>query len=203
MVHYPLIAHHLVWQELRLCDGRLAGPGDILTADLQVAREARGMATLCPACQEGLGRRRLELGRRREVFGRQSLACLYSFPVQDGYDDVRNCGHCRAGPHGAGCAAWERVRAGVMTLREESVLIVPDTGELGGLTGGVRAAVFRFFDGSVGYFAQDAPDWREAGEVTGVVGLERAERVLSAVGRPGGRRPLGGGAARRGKSSWG
>ncbi len=196
MVHYPLIAHHLVWQELRLCDGRLAGSGDILTVDLQGAREARGEATLCPACQEGLGRRRLELGRRREVFGRQSLAFLYSFPVQDGYDDVRNCGHCRAGPHGVGCAAWRRVRAAVKVLWDEAVWVVPDTGELGGLTGGARAAVFRFCDGSVSYFGQDAPDWREAEEVTGVVGLERAERVLSAVGRPGGRRPLGGGAAR-------
>ena len=55
--------------------------------------------------------------------------------------------------------------------------------ELRGATGGCAATIYQFACGSVAYFA---PDFLEAGELTGD-DLARALRVLDARGAPGGK----------------
>ena len=51
-------------------------------------------------------------------------------------------------------------------------------------TGGRPANIYQFASGSAAYFAPDAPDFQEAGELQGDA-LARALRVLDARGVPG------------------
>ena len=44
---------------------------------------------------------------------------------------------------------------------------IEDVTDLDGVTGGCIATVYQFADGSVAYFALDAPAWREADEIAG------------------------------------
>ena len=53
-------------------------------------------------------------------------------------------------------------------------------------TGGRTANIYQFACGSVAYFAPDAPDFQEAGELKGD-DLARALWVLDARGVPGGK----------------
>ena len=53
-------------------------------------------------------------------------------------------------------------------------------------TGGQPANIYQFACGSVVYFAPDAPDFQETGEIAGD-DLDRALRVLDARGVPGGK----------------
>ena len=53
--------------------------------------------------------------------------------------------------------------------------------ELPEAMGGRTAIIYEFADGSVAYFAPDAPDFREAGEVTDA-SLSAAQRVLAVRG---------------------
>ena len=57
--------------------------------------------------------------------------------------------------------------------------------ELRDATGGRPANIYQFGCGSVAYFAPDAPDFQEAGELTGEA-LAMALRVLEISGMPGG-----------------
>ena len=52
-------------------------------------------------------------------------------------------------------------------------------------TGGRTANIYEFACGSVAYFAPDAPDFREAGELKGA-DLAAAQRILDERGIPGG-----------------
>ena len=58
--------------------------------------------------------------------------------------------------------------------------------ELWDATGGRTANIYQFACGSVAYFAPDAPDFQEAGELKGD-DLAHALRVLDARGVPGGK----------------
>ena len=53
-------------------------------------------------------------------------------------------------------------------------------------TGGCTATIYQFSCGSVAYFAPDAPDFQEAGELKGV-DMDKALRVLDVRGAPGGK----------------
>ena len=52
-------------------------------------------------------------------------------------------------------------------LHREARRIARDVTDLDGVTGGCIATVYQFADGSVAYFALDAPAWREADEIAG------------------------------------
>ena len=52
-------------------------------------------------------------------------------------------------------------------LHREARRIAKDVTDLDGVTGGCIATVYQFADGSVAYFALDAPAWREADEIAG------------------------------------
>ena len=56
--------------------------------------------------------------------------------------------------------------------------------ELRDATGGRTANIYQFAFESVAYFAPDAPDFQEAGELKGDP-LDKALRVLDARGAPG------------------
>ena len=62
-------------------------------------------------------------------------------------------------------------------LTQEARRLVKGVGELRDATGGRTANIYQFACGSVAYFAPDAPDFREAGELTDD-DIVRALRVL-------------------------
>ncbi len=68
-------------------------------------------------------------------------------------------------------------------LHREARRIARDVTDLDGVTGGCIATVYQFADGSVAYFALDAPAWREADEIAGWA-LARALRILETRGLP-------------------
>ena len=121
--------------------------------------------------------------KMRKVQGRRTLAHLYTVPVQYAFDGIRNCPHCRENPGAQTCRAWNEARKSVRVLHREASRIAKDVTDLDGVTGGCIATVYQFADGSVAYFALDAPAWREAGEIAGRA-LARALRILETRGLP-------------------
>ena len=114
---------------------------------------------------------------------------MYTIPVQDAFDDVRNCPHCRENPGKRTCRTGRGLGRSVRVLQQEANLTAREVTELMGVTGSQPATLYRFLDGSVGYLAPDAPPWQEGGEVTGRA-LERVFRVLGKRGVSLRRRPL-------------
>ena len=112
--------------------------------------------------------------------GRHSTAHLYSVPVLEGFDAVRNCSHCRRSTDDD-CAAWRKLRKAVAVLRQECRRYAKGVDELRDATGGRTANIYRFACGSVAYFAPEAPDFQEAGELKGGA-LTAAQRVIDARG---------------------
>ena len=55
-----------------------------------------------------------------------------------------------------------------------------DVDELQAATGGRPAIIYEFAGGSIAYFAPDAPDFKEAGDLEDVA-LERAVRILNSL----------------------
>ena len=62
-------------------------------------------------------------------------------------------------------------------LTQEARRLAKGVDELRDATGGCTATIYQFSCGSVAYFAPDAPDFQEAGELKGDA-LARALRVL-------------------------
>lgn len=70
-------------------------------------------------------------------------------------------------------------------LRKQSTRLAQGVDELRHVTGGCPATIYEFAGGSVAYFAPDAPDVAEAGELKGDA-LAAARRVLDEMGVSGG-----------------
>ena len=187
-MNWPPIAHHITKSQDpgRLCDGQPAGDADIPTSDVGALREARAQATLCPTCQLKSGYPPFHLRQSRYRAGRRTLAHLYTVPVLNDLDSIRNCPHCRQSPGDRTCRAWQEARQGVSTLRQEARRFARKVTGLRGATAGCPATIHQFLDGSVGYFAPAAPMWREAGDITDQH-LDRALGILQQQGVPGGR----------------
>ncbi len=181
--------------ETRLCDGRAAGGADISTSNLEALRQSRAEATLCPVCQQNSGISPHILRPRRPSGGSRNLACLYTTPVLDDFDNIRNCPRCRKTPGDRTCRDWDEARKGVRVLHQEARRIAREVTDIPEATGGCTATIYEFLDGSVGYFAFGAPPWQEAGEITGSV-REQALHVLESRGVPGGKATWTTGAAR-------
>ena len=115
--------------------------------------------------------------------GRHTTAHLYAVPVLAAFDAIRNCSHCRRNTDD-NCKAWQEARESVAVLTQESRRLVKGVDELREATGGRMANIYQFSCGSVAYFAPDAPDFQEAGELTDD-DLAAALRVLDARGAPG------------------
>ena len=115
--------------------------------------------------------------------GRHTTAHLYAVPVLAAFDAIRNCSHCRRNTDD-NCKAWQEARESVAVLTQESRRLVKGADELRDATGGRTANIYQFACGSVAYFAPDAPDFQEAGELTDD-DLAAALRVLDARGAPG------------------
>ena len=182
------IAYHItrISDHRRLCDGRPAGGDDIPTGDTGALREARAQATLCPTCQLKSGYPPFHLQQSRYRAGHRTLAHLYTVPVLNDIDNIRNCPRCRESPSDCTCRARQEARQSVRTLRQEARRFAREVTELNAATGGCAATIYQFLDGSVGYFAPDAPMWREAGDVTGQH-LEKALEILQRQAVPGGK----------------
>ena len=164
MIEYRPIRHHIFRspEPTRLCDGQPSSTDDLLTRDIGPLREARAEATLCPTCQLRSGHRAFYLRPLRQVYGKQTLAYLHTLPIQNGFDEVRNCPHCREAPGEPACRAWKNLAKSVRVLQHEASLTARDVTELMHTTDGRPATLYRFVDGSVGYLAPDAPSWLEA-----------------------------------------
>ena len=70
-------------------------------------------------------------------------------------------------------------------LTQEARRIAKGVDELLDATGGCAVNIYQFGCGSVAYFAPDAPDFQEAGELKDA-DLAAAQRVLDERGIPGG-----------------
>ena len=138
-------------------------------------RDARGVATLSPDCQGEVHPR--DVRSDPNGMGRHPTAHLYAVPVLEGFVAVRNCSYCRRSTD-EDCAAWRKLRKAVAVLKQEARRYVKGVDELLDATGGRPATVYEFADGSVAYFAPEAPDFREAGELKGE-DLDAARRVLT------------------------
>ena len=86
------------------------------------------------------------------------------------------CMPCRRNPDD-NCKSWREARESVSVLKQESRRFAKGVDELRNVTGGRTANVYQFADGSATYFAPDAPDFQEAGELKGD-DLTAAQRVL-------------------------
>ena len=182
MIHFNPVEQHIRNRaHTRLCDGRPASDTDISSEDWFALRDARKAATLCPDCQDSVNPRDV----RSDLYGydRMSTAHLYSVPVLAAFDAIRNCSHCRRNTDD-NCKAWREARGAVAVLTQEARRLVKGVDELRHATGGRTANIYEFADGSVAYFAPEAPDFEEAGELKGDA-LAAAQRVLDAGGAPG------------------
>ena len=83
------------------------------------------------------------------------------------------------------CEAWQEVRQAVAVLKQECRQFVKGVDELRDATGGRTATIYQFAGGLVAYFARDAPDFAEAGEIKGA-DLAAAQRILDERSMPGG-----------------
>ena len=185
MSHDPLspICHHIEDRaHTRLCDGSPTSNADIASGDWGALRDARKDATLCPDCQDRVNPRDVQ----SELYGmgRHSTAHLYAVPVLAGFDAIRNCSHCRRNTDDD-CKAWRKARKAVAVLTQEAIRIVKGVDELRDATGGCAGNIYEFGCGSLAYFAPDAPDFQEAGELKGD-DLAAALRILEERGMPGG-----------------
>ena len=111
---------------------------------------------------------------------RHTTAHLYDVPVQASFDAIRNCLHCRRDTDDD-CKAWRETRGSMAVLTQEARRLAKGVDELRDATGGRTANIYQFACGSVAYFAPDAPDFQEAGELKGDA-LDKALRVLDARG---------------------
>ena len=179
MIRFSPIEYHIEDRaHTRLCDGRPASDADISSEDWSALREARRDATLCPDCQDKVNPRDV----RPELYGygRMSTAHLYSVPVLTAFDAIRNCSHCRRNTDD-NCKAWREARGSVVVLTQEARRLAKGVDELRDATGGCTANIYQFACGSVAYFAPDAPDFQEAGELKGD-DLAKAVRILNGSG---------------------
>ena len=123
---------------------------------------------------------------RSELYGmgRHTTARLYAVPVLAAYDAIRNCSHCRRNTDD-NCKAWREARGSVAVLTQEARRLAKGVDELREATGGRKANIYQFACGSVAYFAPDAPDFEEAGELKGD-DLAAGQRILDERGILGG-----------------
>ena len=182
MIRFSAIEHHIEDRaNARLCDGRSATDADISSSDWSALRDARKAATLCPDCQDQVNP--LDIEPELYGMGRHTTAHLYAVPVLAGFDAIRNCSHCRRDADD-NCKAWREARGAVAVLTQEARRIAKGVDELRDATGGRTATIYQFACGSVAYFAPEAPDFQETGELEGDA-LARALRVLDDRGVPG------------------
>ena len=175
MIHFSPVEHHIEDPaHTRLCDGRPASDTDISSEDWFALRDARKAATLCPDCQDNVNPRDV----RWDLYGydRMSTAHLYAVPVLAAYDAIRNCSHCRRNTND-NCKVWREARGSVAVLTQEARQLAKGVDELRDATGGCAATIYQFSCGSVAYFAPDAPDFQEAGELKDE-GLTAAQGIL-------------------------
>ena len=179
MIHFSPVEHHIEDRgHTRLCDGRPASDTDVLSEDWFALRDARKAATLCSDCQDNVNPRDV----RWDLYGydRMSTAHLYSVPMLAAFDAIRNCSHCRRNTDDD-CKAWREARKSVAVLTQEARRLAKGVDELREATGGCTATIYQFSCGSVKYFAPDAPDFQEAGELKGD-DLAKAVRILNRSG---------------------
>ena len=192
LIHFSPVEHHIEDRAHTCrCDSRPASDADISSEDWFALRDARKAATLCPDYQDKVNPRDV----RWDLYGydRMSTAHLYSVPVLAAFDAIRNCSHCRRKTDDD-CKAWREARKSVAVLTQEARRLAKGVDELREATGGCTATIYQFSCGSVAYFAPDAPDFQEAGELKGD-DLAKAVRILNGSGvQASGRRESGGSA---------
>ena len=73
---------------------------------------------------------------------------LYSVPVLEGFDAVRNCSHCRRSTDDD-CKAWRKLRKAVTVLRQECRWYAKGVAELLEATGDQLATIYEYHAGAV------------------------------------------------------
>ena len=134
-----------------------------------------GLRASGPAGHHGWGGRWRRCGRRPGFRGGPPYLARGAGPVSGGGEELRKFAqipnpqlpHCRLHPGDRSCRSWEEARKGVAVLHREARRIARDVAEIPEATAGCAAILHEFCDGSVGYFALEAPPGQEAGEGTG------------------------------------
>ena len=113
----PVEQHIANRSHTRLCDGSAASDSDISSEDWSALRESRRDATLCPDCQDKVSPHDV----KPELYGydRMSTAHLYSVPVLNGFDAVRNSSYRRRDTDD-NCKSWREARKSVEVLAQEA-----------------------------------------------------------------------------------
>ena len=167
LIYFRPIEHHIEDRaHARLCDGRPATDTDISSEDWVALRDARKETTLCPDCQDKVNPR--DVQSDLYGMGRHTTAHLYAVPVLAAFDAIRNCSHCRRNTDDD-CKAWRKARESVAVLAQEARRLAKGVDDLRDATGSRMANIYQFSDGSAAYFAPDAPNFQEAGELSGAV----------------------------------
>ena len=180
MIHFKPDEHHIANRaQARLCDGRPVSDTNVLSEDWSALREARVTATLCPDCQDKVNPR--DVQTELNGMGRHTSARLYAVPVLAAFDAIRNCSHCRRNTSKDNCKAWREARKSVAVLAQEARRLAKGVDELRDATGGWTGNIYEFSCGSVAFFAPDAPDFQETGELKGD-DFAAAQRVLDVRG---------------------
>ena len=130
----------------RLCDGAPEDDADISSEALFELRDARRDATLCSDCQDRVVPRDVHLDLYG--MGMHTTAHLYSVPVLEGFDPVRNCSHCRRSTDDD-CKAWRKLRKAVTVLRQECRWYAKGVAELLEATGDQLATIYEYHAGAV------------------------------------------------------
>ena len=112
--------------------------------------------------------------------GRHTTAHPYAAPVLAAFDAIRNCSYCHRYIDDD-CKAWREAREAVAVLTQEAQRIAKGVDDLRDAMDDRTATIYQFASGSVAYFAPDAPDFQEAGELKGD-SLDKTLRVLDARG---------------------
>ncbi len=179
-MQYPLHgpSNSRIKKARQLCAGGPVGITDISLRGWSALRDAHKDATLCPDCQD----RMHPLNIEPELYGmgRHTTAHLYAVPGPAAFDAIRNCSHCRRDTDD-NCKAWREARKSVSVVVQEARRLAKGVDELRDATGGRMVNIYQFACGSVAYFAPDAPDFQEAGEMKGGA-LTAAQRVIDARG---------------------
>ncbi|MDE2688470.1 MAG: hypothetical protein OXI16_13380 [Chloroflexota bacterium] len=182
MIHFKPVEHHISERDgARLCDSEPASEHDILSENIFELRDARRNTTLCPDCQDKM--HPLDMHLELYGMGRHTPAHLYA-PALEGFYAVRICSHCRRSTDDD-CKAWRDLRKSMAVLRQECRRYAKGVDELQEATGGRLAIIYEYHAGSVAYFAPDAPDFAEAGELKGD-DVAVAQRIFDERGLPGG-----------------
>ena len=85
------------------------------------------------------GHQPFSLRPSQQAYGRRTLAYLFALPIQDAFDNIRNCPHCRENPEDRTFQAWEEARKWVRVMHMEAYRVAREVDQHSDAAGGASA----------------------------------------------------------------